>query len=235
MTKIATVALVTTGLSHTSAEFQARSALTGVGFTTRESERIVGHPIRRKIVLSLMLMGNAGIVTAITSLVIAFVHDGGSALPRFFFLTLGLLGAFLLSKSKWFDDKLTWAINAYLDKYKDVLNRDYIKLMQLSGEYMVTELSVEKDNWLCGQSLGELDLSKEGVLVLGLEREGDFKGVPSKNITLSDGDLLVLFGRESSIRNIEGRKKGDLGDHEHYSKGRIQKKLEAVQDQSLAA
>ncbi|MEE3220394.1 MAG: potassium transporter TrkA, partial [Planctomycetota bacterium] len=39
ITRVATVALMVTGLSRESARFQARSALTGVGFTTYESEK----------------------------------------------------------------------------------------------------------------------------------------------------------------------------------------------------
>ena len=42
--RIATMALMLTGLSRESARFQARSAYTGVGFTTTESESIAGHP-----------------------------------------------------------------------------------------------------------------------------------------------------------------------------------------------
>jgi hypothetical protein len=48
ITKVATIALAHTGLSHESARFQARSAFTGVGFTTNEAERVVTHPVRRR-------------------------------------------------------------------------------------------------------------------------------------------------------------------------------------------
>ena len=56
VTRIATVALTYTGLSRESARFQARSAFTGVGFTTNESEKVVNHPLRRKILMLLMLL-----------------------------------------------------------------------------------------------------------------------------------------------------------------------------------
>ena len=62
ITRIATIALTYTGLSRQSAKFQARSAFTGVGFTTSESEKVVNHPVRRRILLLMMLIGNAGIV-----------------------------------------------------------------------------------------------------------------------------------------------------------------------------
>ncbi|RME51644.1 MAG: potassium transporter TrkA, partial [Caldilineae bacterium] len=71
--RIATVALTLTGLSRDVAQFQARSAFTGAGFTTSESEYVVNHPVRRRIVLWLMFLGNLGIVTAVSSLLLTFV------------------------------------------------------------------------------------------------------------------------------------------------------------------
>ena len=74
VTRFATIALTYTGLSRETARFQARSAFTGVGFTTSESENVVNHPVRRKILMLLMLFGNAGIVTVIASVVLAFIN-----------------------------------------------------------------------------------------------------------------------------------------------------------------
>lgn len=72
ITRVATIALTLTGLSREVARFQARSALTGSGFTTTESENMMIHPIRRRILMHLMLVGNAGIVTVIASTVVIF-------------------------------------------------------------------------------------------------------------------------------------------------------------------
>ena len=80
ITRFAVLVLVVTGLSWESARFQARSALTGSGFTTSESEAVVDHPVRRRVIMRLMLIGNAGIVTVIASLVLSF--RGGSADER---------------------------------------------------------------------------------------------------------------------------------------------------------
>jgi hypothetical protein len=80
VTKVATVALARTGLSREAARFQARSSFTGVGFTTSESERIVRHPVRRRIVLFLMLLGNAGLITAVSSLILC-VNDRRAPAP----------------------------------------------------------------------------------------------------------------------------------------------------------
>lgn len=61
ITRIATIMLTHTGLSQETARFQARSAISGTGFSTAEAERVVRHPMRRRIVMVLMLLGNAGI------------------------------------------------------------------------------------------------------------------------------------------------------------------------------
>ena len=74
LTRIATVALVHTGLGRETARFQARSAFTGVGFTTNEAESIVTHPVRRRIVMWLMLVGNVGIVAVLSSLILSLVN-----------------------------------------------------------------------------------------------------------------------------------------------------------------
>ena len=73
VTRLATSALMLTGVSHQLARLQALSALTGVGFTTSESERIVDHPVRRRILILMMLVGNAGFVTEASTLVLSFV------------------------------------------------------------------------------------------------------------------------------------------------------------------
>ena len=59
--RIGAIALEMTGMDRSRARFQALSAFTGTGFTTRETEMVINHPRRRKIVTYLMILGNAGI------------------------------------------------------------------------------------------------------------------------------------------------------------------------------
>lgn len=93
VTRIATVALPHTGLFRGSAKFQAPSTVTGVGFTTNGSEKVANHPIRRRILLLLMLLGQAGVVTAVTSLILSFaeMNISGAMLWRALFLVSGLV------------------------------------------------------------------------------------------------------------------------------------------------
>lgn len=49
---------------------------------------------------------------------------------------------------------------------------DYASLMHLAGEFRLVELYVEPDDWLAERTLQETDLRHEGVLVLGVRRDG---------------------------------------------------------------
>lgn len=77
VTRVGAAALEATGVSRDLAQFQARSAFTGVGYTTAEAESVAGHPVRRRLILLLMLLGNAGLVSVVASLVLGFSGTGG--------------------------------------------------------------------------------------------------------------------------------------------------------------
>ena len=72
--RISAIMLKMTGLDDRTARFQALSAFTGTGFTTRDSEHIVNNEIRRKIIMVLMVLGNAGIVSVIATLALSFLQ-----------------------------------------------------------------------------------------------------------------------------------------------------------------
>ncbi|MEE8619580.1 MAG: hypothetical protein V3T06_00645, partial [Dehalococcoidia bacterium] len=75
--RIGGFALQLTGIEPDVARFQALSAFSGTGFTTREAERVVGHRTRRRIVTILIILGNAGMVTVIATLVASFTQVSG--------------------------------------------------------------------------------------------------------------------------------------------------------------
>jgi hypothetical protein len=57
-----------TGLKVEVSRFQVISMMTGTGFTTRESELILGHPIRRKLAAFLILFGAFSLAVIISSI-----------------------------------------------------------------------------------------------------------------------------------------------------------------------
>jgi hypothetical protein len=97
--RVGTVALTLTGMSRESARFQARSAFFGVGFTTAEAESVVAHPVRRRIVGWLILLGNAGVISILGSLVITFGGER-TTLGHIAVLLGGLVVLALLASSR---------------------------------------------------------------------------------------------------------------------------------------
>jgi K+/H+ antiporter YhaU regulatory subunit KhtT len=215
--RVATVVLTLTGLSRESARFQVRSALTGVGFTTSEAESVVNHPVRRRVVMLLMLVGSAGVITAATTLIVSFARaDRQGAVWRLLLLFGGLAVLLALARSATFDRLLQRLISRALARYTDLDVRDYAALLRVSGEYTVAELLVEDDDWVADRRLSELELPDEGVRVLGIVRpDGSYLGAPAGSTAIAAGDTLVLYGRTEDVAELDRRKAGPTGDEEH--------------------
>lgn len=230
VTRIATVALTHTGLSRESAKFQARSAFTGVGFTTNESEKVVNHPIRRRILLLLMLLGNAGVVTAVSSLILSFVDlntSGQTMLWRVVWLVTGLVTLWSLATSQWMDRHLSNLVSKALKRYTNLKIQDFARLLHLSGDYQVTELQVRSDDWLAGRTLADLGLRQEGIMVLGITRNnGDYLGAPDGETEVMADDVLILYGRAGVMKDLDERKRGFSGNMAHQQRMLDQKKIE---------
>ena len=128
--RIGTVALEMTGLSREVARFQAQSAFTGTGFTTAESEHVVSHPTRRRIIRILIFIGNAGIISAIATLLLTFVgQTEEEATINLIWLIIGLIILFLFSRSRLVDRALRWIIKRGLERFTSLKIYDYEELL----------------------------------------------------------------------------------------------------------
>lgn len=217
ITRVATVILTATGMSKSTARFQARSAFTGAGFTTSESEGVLQHPLRRRVIMTLMLLGNAGIVAAASTLILGF-KSGAAGLQglRLLELGLGMVALVWVSRSAWVDKRLTHLITKLLGQYTDIETRDLGALLKLSGPYGVSELAIAEGDWVADAALNELDLRDEGVVVLGINRaEGHFVGVPVGTTRIRPSDVVVLYGPGDALDEIDHRPVGPEGDARH--------------------
>ncbi len=236
--RVATVALTLTGLSKELARFQARSAFTGSGFTTSESEKVVHHPIRRRIIMLLMLLGNAGIITAVSSLILSFVNtesqEGwqGNFWVRMGILIFSLALLWTLASSEWVDRWLSGYIAYALKKWTKLELRDYAGLLHLSHGYKVAELQVESRDWLAHKTLLESRLNHEGVLVLGIEKpDGTFLGTPRGNTRIMPEDTILLYGRSSVIADLDNRRADWSGQKAHEAAKEEQRQIEQQEEE----
>ena len=220
--RIATVGLSMTGVSKDLAQFQAISAFTGAGFTTRESEDIVNHPVRRRIATHLMLLGHVGVVVAIPSVILSFLNTGGSddwrsqLSIRVGVLLGGLLLLLIIANSRYLE-RFMWEVTKWaLRQFGRVQIHDYTRLLRVGKDYVVSELQVHQGDWLVGHTLEELRLSSEGVLVLGIEKPNDeYVGTPRGHTRLAVGDCLILYGQHESLLDLDERREGIEGNIRH--------------------
>lgn len=211
--RFATIALALTGMSREEARFQARAAMSGVGLTTPRAEDIVAHPVRRKIVLWLMIVGSAGIVTGIATLVLSF--RGGLYGSKAGILVGGLFVLWLVSRTGPVDRALTRAIGWILAR-RGLGTLDHGTLLDLTGDYSVSELAVRPEDWVAGRTLRQLRLRDEGVVVIGIQREGEgYVGAPGPDETVQAGDTLLIYGQKPRIAELDRRRRGSSGDAAH--------------------
>jgi hypothetical protein len=218
VTRIATLILVHTGVSRGLAKFQARSAFTGVGYTTEEAEKIVAHPVRRRVVMLLMLLGNAGIVTSITSLMLTFVHPNSS--PNWWLNLALILGGvallWFLARSPWMNAVISRITAWCLHRWTKLDVRDYVSLMRLAGEYQVSEMQVNEGDWMADRTLSDLHLRDEGLTILGIQRDnGRYVGSPTGKYYIRPNDVLLVYGRTSAMSALDERRAGPGGAQAH--------------------
>lgn len=218
VTRIAAMALMLTGMSRESAKFQARSAFTGVGYTTQEAEDVVAHPVRRRIIMMLMLLGNLGIGAVVATLMLSFMRAAESETwwLRLPVLVAGLVLLSLSANSRYLERRMNRVISWGLQRWGGLHVRDYVAILQLQGDYAISELVVGSGDWLAQKTLSELKLPQEGVLVLGVRRaEGAYLGAPTGDMRIHAGDTVILYGSVERVRELDQRREGKRGYKAH--------------------
>ncbi len=215
--KVATIMLVGTGMATDTANFQARSALMGVGYTTSEAEDVINHPVRRRIILWLMTFGNAGIITGIASLLLGFVNtESSQRWLRALLLVGGLVGLVLLTRFGPLDRLLSRITRWALARWTTLETRDLASLLRFSHAYGVIELHAQGDDWLVDRPLAKLHLPDEGVVILGVHRrDGRFLGAPNGQTVIHAGDTVIAYGELDHLDRLDDRHRGLAGDLEH--------------------
>ncbi|MCB0367428.1 MAG: potassium transporter TrkA [Bdellovibrionaceae bacterium] len=216
--RIGSSLLSLTGLDEDTSRFQAISAFTGVGFTTTESETITKNTARRKIVILLMLAGNVGIVTMVSTLLLSFIHlsEADEKISYAMGMVIGLALLIVLMRSARINDFVIGFIARILRKWVESETMNYHKIMKLERGYAINEFVVLPDNWLANKSLAQSRVSDEGIIVLGIYRpDGTYFGAPSGEVFINGNDKIILYGKESVCLNLARRQQGTAGDQVH--------------------
>ncbi|MBE7496773.1 MAG: TrkA C-terminal domain-containing protein [Verrucomicrobiaceae bacterium] len=201
--RVGATALMMTGLSWDTASFQSYSAFFGVGFTTKEAEMVVNHPVRRRIIRDLILAGNVGLTSALAALVVSMMQTEKSSQMLMMVLGVSVAVALLLTLSRvsWLQRLLDRMIHRALEHAGMVRALDYELLLRIQHGYVVSEIEVLPASYLAGKKLAESRPWDHGVIILAIRRAGDFtSGLPGPNDVIQAGDVLTSYGQEASLR-----------------------------------
>jgi len=197
--RLAAVALKLTGMSEHNAKFQAVSALTGTGFTTREAEMVVNYPIRRKIIALLMIAGNLGIVSVISTLMISFVQTDAniSAILIQLAWMIGMIAFFFtIMLNSTVDRILCGLIGLILKKFTFLGGRHYQKLLQLGEDLSISEHQFFADESL---SASKAQTEFEAFTILAVRRvTGQTERFSLDIDPINRGDTLIMLGPDKA-------------------------------------
>jgi len=201
MTRIATAILKLTGMDEKTARFQAISAFTGTGFTTKEAETILEDKVRRKTIVVLMVLGKVGVVSVIGGLFLSF---GKNNLATDLWKTVILLAfIFVLYKITTLDG-FSRALNRFIEKRivarGIVEQRALEELFHLPKGYGLARLTVTKESRESGRTLAEAGFINKNILVLSIERKNQSISFPHAGDNIEEGDKLLCYGL---IKNIK--------------------------------
>jgi uncharacterized membrane protein len=184
------------------ARFQALSAFSGTGFTTKEAENIVNHPQRRKIVTWLMIIGNAGIVAVIVTATTTLASTRGSQLPiNALLLVIGILLVYKVATNRGFIRKWEHYVEEKLVKshaFEEGTTEDLLRFIE--GYGLVRTIVTDQSPFV-NQSLAQTGFSQKNLLILGIERGKEWIPVPAAQEIIRVGDRLVTYGRLDLLRD----------------------------------
>lgn len=201
------IALVMTGMHYEQARFQALSAFTATGFTTREAERVVNHPVRRKIVSALMVGGYAGIATVIVSATSSVAVSPAQNLPKLvLILVAGIIVIYFIARS-------TGLMQRWENFVERALRHRFMfefepaeELLHLAEGYGLVKLEITSDSPLAGQTIAQIGSKRPDSLILGLERGRSWLTARKTSLPLQEGDQLVIYGRLERLKaEYEGK------------------------------
>ena len=195
LVRIGAVAMRLTGLPENIARFQCVSALTGTGFTTHEAEMIVNYPIRRRIVIVLMVLGNLGLISIASTFIVAFVRTGPDTqhiAVQAAIMAAAIAVTFLVLTNRTLDRGMCGLIGHVLLRTTSLGDTGYHRILQLGGE-----LSVAEHEFFGTRSTPIGNLHLKGQNVLAIRPAGTWQtAAAGADTVVNPGDVLVLCGNE---------------------------------------
>ena len=201
--RIASTIMRLTGLPDNVARFQSLSAMTGTGFTTRESELIVNYPIRRRALMTLMIIGNLGLVSIVSTFVVTFSEIGPERTPilqQVLWFSAAIIVNLFIITNRVVDGLLCRFISWLLMHLTNLGKRPFVRLLSLEDDMTIAEHPLKlRRSIMIGELIPDhIDLSV--IMIRGVETKhpshlGD-------EIEVEPFETAICFGKEEMHRRF---------------------------------
>ena len=200
------IALMMTGMEQEKAKFQALSAFTRTGFTTREAELAVNNPQRRRIVTWLIILGNAGLVAVIVTATSSIVTSQGYTVA--INIVVLIVGIYLLYKIARY--------TPFVRRWERFVENRFIKsrvleegatedLLHFIEGYGVVKVIINPASPFVGSSFSDIRRLEKDLQVLGIERGKDWITSPKMEEVVKESDKLVVYGHINVLKSMFGQ------------------------------
>jgi len=208
--RAAAILLMMTGLDENKARFQALSAFTGTGFTTKEAESVVYHPARRRIITWLMILGSAGIITIIVTATSSSITSRGYHIPvNILILLVGIYLIYRIATNRKFIGKWERFVEKRFVKSSIFEEGVTEELLHLIEGYGLVRVVIKENFPLKGKTISDFRLPDKGLLVLGIERGEFWISVPSADEVVKEGDKLIVYGSLKVLKTFFKKEDND--------------------------
>ena len=205
--RVGAAALWLTGLPEYVARFQALSAFTTTGFTTSQASLVVSHPDRRRIISVLMILGNAGIISVIATVILSYVEFAPSVeslVLEVLWLAAAAVVFWVVGISKWADRYMTRFIH-WLLRGRTRLSTDRIEnLLLLPNGYQVAAIAFGDENKSLDELLSALSASARRVTVLGVLHSDDtYISTSLEELEAQPTDRILCYGITRDLEALQ--------------------------------
>jgi hypothetical protein len=194
--EIAASLLVVTGLDREIARFQAVSMLTATGFTTKESELVIRHPVRRRIAVCLIAFGVFSFAVIIST--VSQLLSQSFGIYQLAWASAALGAILIIVKNKRLAALLTKKTEHYLEKEFELHELPIQEVLYIDEKTdLFTEINISAQSNLIGKKISEINHSSEHFTILLVERER--KKIRRFDLKVHEKDNLYVYGVKSEI------------------------------------
>jgi hypothetical protein len=201
--RAAAIALMMTGMEEQRARFQALSAFTGTGFTTRDAEIVVNNPRRRQIIMWLMILGNAGIVAVIVSATSSIVSSHDIEVPiTIIVLIVGIFVLYRVLSRRGMTRRWEGFVKKKLLNWNLFIETNAEDLFIVSDGYGLMRVIATENSLLLDPSSLEDKLNNKTFTIIGINRGTKWISLPEADRVINKGDRVILYGRLINLHKI---------------------------------